>query len=158
MYPVIVPGAQHGQEGRPHVGVHAVLQAQPRRGQGIGGALHECRRAIGTRDEPAGGNGVATSNRPPPGERLPQAMGYPFDQRAIWSYRFIHGAQTSRLEARTTTPSAMAAGSACVNRIDVLAVAPPNTPATPTQPRKKIFSSRRSAHNAHRSPAAKKPL
>jgi hypothetical protein len=31
-------------------------------------------------------------------------------------------------------------------------------PATITQPRKKIFSSRRSAHNAHTSPAARKPL
>ena len=78
------------------MGVHAVLQAQPRCGQGIGGALHECRRAIGTRDKPAGGNGVTTSNRPPPGEGPPQAMGHPFDQGAIWHARFVHGAQPSK--------------------------------------------------------------
>lgn len=78
------------------VGVHAVLQAQPRCGQGIGGALHECRRAIGTRDKPAGGNGVTTSNRPPAGEGPPQAICHPFDQGAIWHARFVHGAQPSK--------------------------------------------------------------
>ena len=43
-----------------------------------------------------------------------------------------------RREARTAS-SARAAGSACTNRMDGLAVAAPNSPATITQPRKKIL-------------------
>jgi hypothetical protein len=63
-----------------------------------------------------------------------------------------------RLGVTITKASAIAAGRACVTRMDVFAVSPPNTPATITQPRKKILSSRRSAHSAHASPAARNPL
>src|SRR6266850_3316764 len=61
---------------------------------------------------------------------------------------------------KSTSAKAMAAGSACTQRIFRLAVKAPKTPATMTQPRKKILigSPLAPSDRPHINPAARKPL
>src|SRR5882672_8877675 len=67
----------------------------------------------------------------------------------------FHAIALPRGAARTNT-RAINAGSACVNRIVVFAVTPPNTPATTTQPKKNTLTSRRPVQRPQNNPAARK--